>query len=70
MHERLLGEFAICTGRIPNELHGSKAPTRWTCEMHERLLGEFAICTGQGARQLKCIAKINVHCDPEKVHAN
>ncbi|PKI36895.1 hypothetical protein CRG98_042714 [Punica granatum] len=33
MHERLLGGFAICTGRVPNELHGSKAPTRWTCEL-------------------------------------
>ncbi|PKI74294.1 hypothetical protein CRG98_005319 [Punica granatum] len=45
VHGRLPGRFAICTGRIPNELHGSKVLTQWTCGVHERLLGWFAICT-------------------------
>ncbi|OWM82855.1 hypothetical protein CDL15_Pgr029216 [Punica granatum] len=44
MHERLLGEFAICTGRIPNEQHGSKAPTQWTCGVRGVLPGGFARC--------------------------
>ncbi|PKI60880.1 hypothetical protein CRG98_018726, partial [Punica granatum] len=38
--------FAICTGRIPNEQHGSKAPTHWTCEVRGVLLGGFARCGG------------------------
>ncbi|OWM87110.1 hypothetical protein CDL15_Pgr005972 [Punica granatum] len=36
--------FAICTGRIPNEQHGSKAPTQWTCEVRGVLPGGFARC--------------------------
>ncbi|OWM66790.1 hypothetical protein CDL15_Pgr008302 [Punica granatum] len=56
--------FAICTGRIPNELHGSKAPTQWTCGVHKRLPGGFARC---GAFYP---AGCKVHCIPEKVHAN
>ncbi|PKI62021.1 hypothetical protein CRG98_017607 [Punica granatum] len=67
--------FAIYTGRIPNELHGSKAPTRWTCEVHERLLGGFAICTGRIPNELhgsKAPTRWTcyVHCNPERVHAN
>ncbi|OWM91102.1 hypothetical protein CDL15_Pgr027134 [Punica granatum] len=31
--------FAICTWRIPNEQHGSKAPTQWTCGVQGALLG-------------------------------
>ncbi|OWM72495.1 hypothetical protein CDL15_Pgr013850 [Punica granatum] len=56
--------FAICTGRIPNELHGSKAPTQWTCGVYERLLGWFARFTGA------CPAGCKVHCVLEKVYAN
>ncbi|PKI33080.1 hypothetical protein CRG98_046529, partial [Punica granatum] len=36
--------FAICTGRIPNEQHGSKAPTQWTCGVRGVLPGGFARC--------------------------
>ncbi|PKI61112.1 hypothetical protein CRG98_018492 [Punica granatum] len=36
--------FAICTGRIPNEQHGSKAPTQWTCGGRGVLHGGFARC--------------------------
>ncbi|OWM91497.1 hypothetical protein CDL15_Pgr017415 [Punica granatum] len=34
----------MCTGRIPNEQHGSKAPTQWTCRMRGVLPGGFARC--------------------------
>ncbi|OWM87095.1 hypothetical protein CDL15_Pgr005268 [Punica granatum] len=35
--------FAICTWRIPNEQHGSKAPTQWTCGVRGALLGGWYV---------------------------